>query len=72
MLVMPVYDVLLLPDVTLYFQTQLFKKQTGGRDIVPDERVILVVQKEEKSREELGEDSFYPIGVTGYVSEIND
>ena len=72
MLVMPVYDVLLLPDVTLYFQTQLFKKQTGGRDIVPDERVILVVQKEEKSREELGEDSFYPIGVTGYVSEINE
>ena len=72
MLVMPVYDVLLLPDVTLYFQTQLFKKQTGGRDIVPDERVILVVQKEEKSREELDEDSFYPIGVTGYISEIND
>ena len=71
MLVVPVYNMILTPDAAVIFQMEQLKRSAGGREISVNERVILIVAKENKEYSSLDEDSFYPIGVTGTITEIN-
>lgn len=71
MLVVPVYNMLLTPDATVYFQLDQLQRSAAGRDVSVDEKVILIVAKENISPKEMNEDSFYPIGVAGVIGEIN-
>ncbi|MBQ9015953.1 MAG: endopeptidase La [Firmicutes bacterium] len=71
MLVVPVYNMILTPDATVYFQMDQLKRSAGGREISNHERVILIVAKENEDFASLDEDSFYPIGVAGTITEIN-
>ncbi|SFN87116.1 ATP-dependent Lon protease [Eubacterium pyruvativorans] len=57
----------ILPEVTLYFTSKVFQEIAGPAE--QGERVILLFTKEEEERENLRDDSFYPIGVSGYVTE---
>ena len=70
MAVIPVYNTLALPDANIYFKTDYYKSMTNKEPSM-NERVILAVLKENQSREEITEKSFYPIGVSGLISEIN-
>ena len=71
MLVVPVYNMILTPDATVFFQMDQVKRSAGGRGISVSEKVILIVAKENKEYSSLTEDSFYPIGVAGTITEIN-
>ena len=69
MIVVPVYDRQLIPNGNLYFQTEEFKSIGGS--VVDGEKVVFLQLKNRQKREELTDESFYPIGVTGVVSDIN-
>ena len=70
MFVIPVYNVLALPDASLYLKTDLCKRMTGKLPQV-DEKVVLLLLRENKSREDLDENSFYPVGVMGVIFNPN-
>ncbi len=68
MIVVPVYNKQLISEGNLYFQTDEFKN-LGGR-AVQGEKVVLLQNKTFQKRNEITEDNFYPIGVTGIISDI--
>lgn len=70
MLVVPVYNKLIVPYADIYFQTQEFM-QLAGRGAALNEKVTLLVLKQKQTREQWTDDSFYPIGVSGVISEIS-
>ena len=69
MIVVPVYNKQLISEGNLYFQTDEFKK-LGGR-AVQGERVVLIQNKIFQKRDEMTEDNFYPVGVSGVISNIS-
>ena len=69
-LVIPVYDTIVIPNATLYFNADYYKQMTGKDPIIGD-NVIFIIQKEDTPYDELTNDSFEPIGVSGSVSEVN-
>ena len=71
MLVVPVYNMVLTPDATLYFQVSQLRESAGGKGFAVNEKVILIVAKQEEAPEEMSEESFYPIGCAGVITEIN-
>ena len=70
MTVVPVYNIIIVPDANIYFKTDLYTGSTGK---IPEvgERVILIVAKEEEDRRDVTETSFYPIGISGSITEVN-
>ena len=71
MTVIPVYNVLLVPTASVYLKTDTFQKITD-RNPEEGEKIILIALRERQNREEWAENSFYPIGVSGVISEINE
>ena len=71
MAVLPLYDALVLPDATVYLKTERFESMTGRAPRM-EERVTLLILKAEQERKDLNKNSFYPIGVSGFVSEIHE
>ena len=69
MIVVPVYNKQLISEGNLYFQTDEFKV-LGGR-AVQGEKVVLLQNKTYQKRSEMTEDNFYPIGVSGILSNIS-
>ncbi|MBP3196395.1 MAG: endopeptidase La [Butyrivibrio sp.] len=69
MIVVPVYNKQLISEGNLYFQADEFKK-LGGR-AVQGERVVLIQNKIFQKRDEMTEDNFYPVGVSGVISNIS-
>ncbi len=72
MLVVPVYNVIVAPDATLYLQTEQIQKCSVGKGFSIGEKVVLIVAKDNVSFSELNEDSFLPIGVTGSITDLNE
>lgn len=72
MLVVPVYNMLLVPEATVYFQSEELKKNSGSKGFALNEKTVLIIAKDKKKFNELDEDSFYPIGIVGYISDIKD
>ncbi len=71
MIVVPVYNIILAPGASIYMGLEQIRKTSGNKDIAPGERVVLIVARENKSFDELNEDSFYPIGVSATITEVN-
>ncbi len=69
MIIVPVYNKQLIPSGNIYFQTDEFKR-AGGK-AVKGERVVLLQNKRYEKREEMREDNYYPIGVSGVLTEIS-
>ena len=72
MLVIPVYNMLLLPEANLYFQLNELRKISGSKTIALNEKTIVILAREKLDLKNLTEDSFFPIGVVGYVSDIRE
>ena len=70
MLVLPVYNKMVLPYADLYFQTEEFKSLSGN-NVAMGEKVIIIISKENQERGEMTDESFYPAGVSGVVSDIS-
>ena len=71
MAVLPVHNIITVPDAVIYLKISMYQKLTGKAPKV-DDRVTLIVTKEDLHKEELQNDSFYPIGIAGTVTEINE
>ena len=71
MIVVPVYNMILTPNATVFFQVDQLRRSSGGSGVAVNERVILAPLKENGKNKELTEDSFYPIGVSGVITELN-
>ena len=71
MTVLPLYNVMLIPETNLYIQTEAYKNM-AGKDPEVQERLILAALKEPKKRSEITEDDIYPIGVSAIITEVNE
>ena len=71
MIVVPVYNMAAAPNATLFFQLEQLKRSAGGKGISAHEKVVVIIAKENENVMDLTEDSFYPIGVAGVITELN-
>ena len=70
MAVLPIFGLLVLPDSTFVYRTELYKNMTG-KEPVQDERVVVIVARKETKLGELNNENVYPLGVSGYIKEIS-
>ena len=71
MLVLPVYDLLLLPGVTFYFKKDILDRMQVEK-VEKGEEILFLIQKSEKRREDLTVDDFQNKGLVGTVENIDD
>ncbi len=71
MLTIPIYNLMVLPGVTLYFQKQFFQKLTAAEP-TENEEVVFFMLRENKPIKDIHVKDFYPIGVTGIIEEIDE
>ena len=71
MIVIPVYNMILAPDTTVYMGLDQAERSAGDSRVAPGERVILIVARENENFSSMTEDSFYPIGITGTIKDVN-
>ena len=71
MLVLPVYDLLLLPGVTFYFKKDILDRMQVEK-VEKGEEILFLIQKSEKLREDLTVDDFQNKGLVGTVENIDD
>ena len=70
MAVVPIYNRIIVPFGSIVIMNEHYTKVTGR---IPNEgeKTVLILSRENLLREEFREDSFYPIGVTGVITEVN-
>ena len=68
MVVIPIYNLLMVPDANIYLKSDQYR-HLARRYAEVNDRVVLLSCKKEEHRKDMTEDSFYPIGVTGFVKE---
>ena len=71
MIVRPMYNLVLLPDVNYYFKND-FLKDWSPVQIEAQERILFLVLRDNKPREELQPEDFYPIGVSARIDSIEE
>ena len=71
MIVIPTYNMILAPEATLFFPFKQLRHYAGSGGIAAGEKVVLIVAKESKTYADLVENDFYPIGVAGNITEVN-
>ena len=69
MIIRPIYDLLLLPDVSFFFDKESFLK---GENPKKGDEVLFLLEKEDVDPEEYTSDDFYPIGLVGTFEKIVD
>ncbi len=70
MIIVPFYNIIVLPNVTFYFSSDYFEEH--ARKIPKEgEEVIFLMLKDDISREEMTTKDFYPIGIRGTVEGID-
>ena len=70
MTIVPVHNIMLVPNTTLYLRNDVYTAMSG-RVPIDGEKIALIVSKEPLSRHELKSDSFYPIGLSATITEVN-
>ena len=71
MIIRPVYNILLLPDVSYYFKKEFFKDWCEG-PLENETDILFVMLKEEKENLPLSPDDFYPIGISAKIEGSGD
>lgn len=71
MITVPFYGLVIVPNVTYYFQKDYFNEiSSKGAEV--QEEVIFLMLKEEKKLSEVAKEDFYPIGAVGYIDSIDE
>lgn len=70
MSVLPIHNTVAVPDATVHFRQDYYRSLTG-KEAVRDSKVVLIVAKEPISMDEVTADSFFRIGITGVITDIN-
>lgn len=73
MIVVPFYDVIIVPGVTIYFNRDYITNLTD-QTVEKDDELIFVMMKEDKkpSEDELSPEDFYPVGIRAVVEGFHD
>ena len=71
MIVVPVYNMVILPDISMTFKKDFFDDDVAHA-IREGEKVLFLFKKVDKSRRNLTGKDFYPIGLTGVVESVDD
>ncbi len=71
MIILPVYNVLLLPGVTVYLQKDYISKQSGEEEPDTDEEILFLVRRKETEGDGL-EGQYYPIGLRGQIESVGE
>ena len=72
MIVIPVYNIILAPEATVYMGLEQVQRSAGSKVVIPGERVVMLVTKENESLSNLNAESFYPIGISGTIREVHN
>lgn len=70
MITIPIYDMIILPDVTYYFKKDVLK-DLGAQGAEKGDQLLFLMLKEDKSRKDMTMSDFYPIGVIGELETID-
>ena len=68
--VLPVHNTVAVPDATVYFRPEYYRSMTGKTPVM-DAKVTLIVAREPIARAAVTAESFYPIGVNGYITHTD-
>ena len=71
MITIPVYNMIILPNISLTFKKDFFDETSSAR-MREGDKVLFLFQKNEKSRKHLGQEDFYPIGLNGVIETVDD
>ena len=71
MIVRPIYNILLLPDVTYYFKADFFSESAGGQ-MEAGTDIIFAFVKEDIGDSSLQPGDFYPIGLSARIENIGE
>ena len=66
-----IFNLLMVPDANIYLKSDQYR-HLARRYAEVNDRVVLLSCRKEEHRKDMTEDSFYPIGVTGFVKEVNE
>jgi len=69
--VLPIHNTVVVPDSTTYLKADHYRALTGKEPVL-DSKVVLIVAKEPISLDRVTPESFYRIGITGAITEINN
>jgi len=70
MIIIPYYNIVIVPEINLYFAGEYFKKVTQEKG-EQGQNVVFLMLKEDKTREDMRPDDFYPIGITGTIEAVD-
>ena len=70
MFIQPIYNILLLPDVTYYFKKDFFSVEADN--VKGDTDVLFLMLKNETENRSPVSDDFYPIGVSARIESVSD
>lgn len=71
MVTIPFYNLVVLPDVTMYFQRD-FYIEMSQREPEKDEKLAFVMLKEDKERSQIAPEDIYPIGIYATVTGFGE
>lgn len=69
MILIPAYDLLVLPGTQIYFKKEYFK-ELAQKEPEQGDNIIFVLLKQRRERREITEEDIYPVGVTGIVEDV--
>ena len=70
MFIQPVYNILLLPDVTYYFKKDFFAGRAD--ELKPGTQILFTLLRTEAEENNLQAEDFYPIGLSARVESVSD
>ncbi|MBQ6621993.1 MAG: endopeptidase La [Mogibacterium sp.] len=70
MTIVPVYNRIIVPHSNIYLPNEAYKQMTG-QEPAENEKVYFLISRESESWQDMNDESFYPIGVSGVVAEVN-
>ncbi len=71
MAVLPIYNMITVPDSNIYVKTDYYQRMTGRVPSLAD-RITVIILKEELSKSDISGDDFYDTGITGSITDINE
>ena len=70
MFIQPVYNILLLPDVTYYFKKDFFAGRAD--ELKPGTQILFTLLRTDTEENGLQAEDFYPIGLSARVESVSD
>ena len=71
MLIIPIYDMMLLPDVTFNFKKDVLQRLQLN-DLTEGEDVLFLIQSLDKDRQALTPENFHEKGLSGRIENVDD